>query len=94
MASIRYPPFWDIEFGKSDTKLNFSHLDFDWEFFYSYVFAKMKDMILEVRLQNVLPAYYMHISLCTCMVRLNDNNNRKTYQGYANQGITLSDHLT
>lgn len=48
IASIRYPPFWDIEFGNSDKTLNFSQLDFDWDFFYSYIGVKMKDMILEV----------------------------------------------
>jgi len=39
----------DIDFGESYKTLNFSHLDFDWEFFYNYIFFKMKDMILEVR---------------------------------------------
>ena len=48
-ASIRYPPMFYIEFGNSGKTLNFSHLDFNWDLFYSYVHTKMKDMILEVR---------------------------------------------
>jgi len=48
-ASNRYPPIWDINFGDSFKALNFSQIDFDWEFFQSYTTTKMKDMILEVR---------------------------------------------
>jgi len=49
LASIRYPPYWDIEFGNGNKKLNWSRLDFDWEYFYNYVSVKIKDMVLEVR---------------------------------------------
>jgi len=49
IASIHYPPFWDLEFGNDYKTFNLSLNDIDWEFFYSYISAKMKDMILEVR---------------------------------------------
>jgi len=42
-----------MDFGDSDKTLNFSQLEFDWEFFYRYVGVKMKDMILEVRTHHV-----------------------------------------
>lgn len=50
-ASLLLPPFLDIEFGGSNN-LDLSKLNFDWDFFYGYVGARVKDMILEVRSQR------------------------------------------
>lgn len=52
--SVRFPPYYDIDFSDSLPTLNFSQLGFDWEFLDSYGFAKMQGMILEVRPQNTL----------------------------------------
>ena len=49
LTEIHYPPYLDLEFGESFKALNVSNLDFDWEPFYSYVFIKAEDMMLEVR---------------------------------------------
>ena len=49
MASIRLPPYFDLDFGSTAGAFNFSGIDFDWEFFYTYVTIKTKDSILEVR---------------------------------------------
>jgi len=54
LPSIRYKPVFDLSPGESFPALNFSELNFDWEFVYSYVIAKMKDMILEVRPKNAV----------------------------------------
>src|SRR6218665_2356633 len=65
-ASIRLPPAWDLSFGEES--LDFSQLTFKWDFFYSYVFAKTNDMILEVRpynaLLNIIIYMYVYIRLC------------------------------
>jgi len=33
----------DVDFGDSYKPVNFTQIDLDWEFFYSYTSAKMKD---------------------------------------------------
>jgi len=58
IISIKFPPFFDIQFGNSYESLNFSQYDFDWSFFYYYVGAKMKDIILEVRPSNTSLGLY------------------------------------
>lgn len=50
LSSSLFPPFLDVEFSQSQM-LDFSQYDFDFEFLYGYVGAKVKDMILEVRSQ-------------------------------------------
>ena len=49
LTEIHYPPYLDLEFGESFKAPNLSNLDFDWELFYSYIFIKAEDMMLEVR---------------------------------------------
>ena len=51
-VSIRFPPYLDIDYEDFFRSINFSQFDFDWEFFYSIVFVKLKNNILEVRPVN------------------------------------------